>query len=179
MSHLLEAQEQCIPTKRKLCVNTVRPVSMNKELLNKTKYKKKAYREWKQGQVAWEEYRDIVWAACDQVRKAKALIDRIKSGQRHQGQQKQASVSTSMIEEKRGTSPWDLVSWDMKKAEILKDFFLSSPLSVLATPPKLQMSKAGTGTVKNCPLQKIRFKTTYGPWRCICTWDLMKWIHGS
>ena len=46
---------------------------MNKELLDKLKHKKEAYRGWKQGQVAWEEYREIVRAARDQVRKAKEL----------------------------------------------------------------------------------------------------------
>ena len=41
----------------------------------KSNTKKEAYRGWKQGQVAWEEYREIVRAARDQVRKAKALIE--------------------------------------------------------------------------------------------------------
>jgi len=31
--------------------------------------------EWKQGQVAWEEYREIVRVARDEVRKAVALIE--------------------------------------------------------------------------------------------------------
>jgi len=44
-------------------------------LLDKVKHKKEAYRGWKQGQVAWEEYRQIVQAARDQVKKAKALIE--------------------------------------------------------------------------------------------------------
>jgi len=48
---------------------------MNKELLDKLRYNKEASRRWKQGQVAWKEYRDIVQAARDQVRKAKALIE--------------------------------------------------------------------------------------------------------
>ena len=73
--HLLQAQERCIPTKRKSGKNTRRPAWMNKELLDKLKHKKEAYRGWKQGQVAWEEYREIVRAARDQVRKAKALIE--------------------------------------------------------------------------------------------------------
>ena len=46
---------------------------MNKELQDKLKQKKEAYRGWKQGQVAWEEYREIVQVAREQVRKAKAL----------------------------------------------------------------------------------------------------------
>jgi len=46
---------------------------MNKELLAKFRQKKEAYRGWKQGHVAWEEYREIVRVAREQVRKAKAL----------------------------------------------------------------------------------------------------------
>ncbi|GAB0187581.1 hypothetical protein GRJ2_001223400 [Grus japonensis] len=50
--HLLQAQERCIPTKRKSSKNTRRPAWMNKDLLGKVKQKKEAYRRWKQGQVA-------------------------------------------------------------------------------------------------------------------------------
>ncbi|GAB0176447.1 mitochondrial enolase superfamily member 1 [Grus japonensis] len=56
--HLLQAQERCIPTKRKSSKNTKRPPWMNEELLGKVKQKKEAYRGWKQGQVTegrdWE-----------------------------------------------------------------------------------------------------------------------------
>ncbi|PKU28514.1 rna-directed dna polymerase from mobile element jockey-like [Limosa lapponica baueri] len=48
---------------------------MNKELLDNLKQKKEAYRGWKQGQVAWEEYREIVRAARDQVRQAEVQIE--------------------------------------------------------------------------------------------------------
>jgi len=48
---------------------------MNKELLDKIKHKKEAYRGWQQGQVAWEEHREVVRAARDQVRKAKPLME--------------------------------------------------------------------------------------------------------
>ena len=48
---------------------------MNKELLDKLKHKKEAYRGWKKRQVTWEEYREIVQTARDQVREAKALIE--------------------------------------------------------------------------------------------------------
>ncbi|KAK4810544.1 hypothetical protein QYF61_004507 [Mycteria americana] len=48
---------------------------MNKELLAKLKHKKEAYRGWKQGQVTWEQYRDIVRAPRDEVRKAKAQME--------------------------------------------------------------------------------------------------------
>ncbi|GAB0190203.1 hypothetical protein GRJ2_001485600 [Grus japonensis] len=58
--HLLQAQERCTPAKRKSGKNARRPAWMNKELLDKLKHKKEAYRGWKQGQVAWGEYRGIV-----------------------------------------------------------------------------------------------------------------------
>ncbi|GAB0186589.1 hypothetical protein GRJ2_001124200 [Grus japonensis] len=58
--HLLQAQEQYIPAKRKSGKNTRKPAWMNKELLGKVKHKKEAYRGWQQGQVAWEKYRETV-----------------------------------------------------------------------------------------------------------------------
>ena len=43
--------------------------------MDKLRHKKEAYRGWKQGQVAREEYREIIQAARDQIRKAKSLIE--------------------------------------------------------------------------------------------------------
>ena len=63
------------PSKEKSGKNARRPAWMNKELLDKLKHKKEANRGWKEGQVAWEECREIVQAAREQVRKAKALIE--------------------------------------------------------------------------------------------------------
>ena len=61
---LLEYKGKFLPdflqTRRKSGKNARRPAWMNKELLDKLKHKKEAYRGWKQGQVAWEEYREIV-----------------------------------------------------------------------------------------------------------------------
>lgn len=39
------------------------------------KVKNEAYRGWKQGQGAWEEYRATVQSTKDQVRKAKVLTE--------------------------------------------------------------------------------------------------------
>jgi len=33
------------------------------------------HRQWKQGQVNWEEYRDVAWLCRDRVRKAKAQLE--------------------------------------------------------------------------------------------------------
>ncbi|GAB0178195.1 mitochondrial enolase superfamily member 1 [Grus japonensis] len=103
---------------------------MNKELLGKVKHKKEAYRGWKQGQVAWEEYRETVRAARDQVRKAKALIeislardvkDNKKSFYRYVSEKRKARENVGPLWNEMG----DLVTQDMEKAEVLNDFFAS------------------------------------------------------
>ncbi|KAK4807184.1 hypothetical protein QYF61_024304 [Mycteria americana] len=103
---------------------------MNKELLAKLKHKKEAYRGWKQGQVAWEEYREIVQAARDQVRKAKAQMElnlardvkgNKKSFYRYVGDKRKTRENVGPLRKETG----DLVTWDMEKAEVLNDFFAS------------------------------------------------------
>ncbi|KFO04167.1 hypothetical protein N312_10892, partial [Balearica regulorum gibbericeps] len=128
--HLLQAQEQCIPTKRKPSKSTKRPPWMNKELLGKVKQKKEAYREWKQGQIAWEEDRETVQAVRDQVRKAKALIElhlardvkvNRKSFYRYASNKRRMRENVGPLWNETG----DLVTQDMEKAEVLNDFFAS------------------------------------------------------
>ncbi|KAK4807026.1 hypothetical protein QYF61_000355 [Mycteria americana] len=129
MFPLLQAQERCIPTKRKSGKNARRPAWMNMELLDKLKHKKEAYRRWKQGQVAWEEYREIVRAARDQVRKAKALIllnlardvKGNKKSYRYIRDKRKTRENVGPLQKEMG----DLVTQDMEKAEVLNDFFAS------------------------------------------------------
>ncbi|GAB0178261.1 cAMP-dependent protein kinase inhibitor alpha [Grus japonensis] len=103
---------------------------MNKELLGKVRHKKEAYRGWKQGQVAWEEYRETVRAAREQVRKAKALIeinlardvkDNKKSFYRYVSDKRRTRENMGPLQNETG----DLVTQDMEKAEVLSDFFAS------------------------------------------------------
>ncbi|GAB0202667.1 mitochondrial enolase superfamily member 1 [Grus japonensis] len=128
--HLLQAQERCIPAKRKSSKTTKRPPWMNKELLGKVKQNQEAYRGWKQGQVAWEEYRETVRAAREQVRKAKALReislareakDNKKSFFRYVSDRRRTRENVGPLRNETG----DLVTWDMGKAEVLNDFFAS------------------------------------------------------
>ncbi|KFV01109.1 hypothetical protein N340_07767, partial [Tauraco erythrolophus] len=127
--HLLQAQEGCIPTK-KLGRNARKPVWMNKELLDQLKHKKEAYRGWKQGQVAWEEYREIVQATRDQVRKAEALRElnlvrdikgNKKSFYRYVSDKKRTRENVEPLRKEMG----NLVTQDTEKAEVLNDFFAS------------------------------------------------------
>ncbi|GAB0183606.1 mitochondrial enolase superfamily member 1 [Grus japonensis] len=138
---------------------------MNKELLDKLNHKKKAYRGWKQGQVAWEKFRDIVQVARDHIRKAKVLIElnlardikgNKKSLYRYVSDKRKMGENVGPLwKETR-----DLVTWDMEKAEVLKDRFTSIFTGKCSTtPPQSQKAKARTGRMKNHPLkEKIRFK---------------------
>ncbi|GAB0202677.1 hypothetical protein GRJ2_002733300 [Grus japonensis] len=174
--HLLQAQERCIPTKRKSSKTTKRPPWMNKDLLGKVKQNQEAYRGWKQGQVAWEEYRENVRAARDQVRKAKALIEislardvkdnkksfyrYVTDSESHRRGWKGPLESNPQVSDKRKTRGnvgplWKEVRLPGIRRRLRYSMtFLpqSSPASALATPPKLQKAKAGTGRMKNHPL---------------------------
>ncbi|GAB0202857.1 mitochondrial enolase superfamily member 1 [Grus japonensis] len=103
---------------------------MNKELLGKVKQKKEAYGGWKQGQAAWEEYRETVRAARDQVRKAKALRelnlardvkDNKKSFYRYVSDKRRTREDVGPLWNVTG----DLITQNMEKAEVLNDFFAS------------------------------------------------------
>ena len=103
---------------------------MNRELLEKLKHKKEACRGWKQGQVAWEEYREIVQAAGDQVRKAKALIEfnlaqefksNKKSFYRYISGKRKTRENMGPLQKETG----NLVAQGMEKAEVLNSIFAS------------------------------------------------------
>lgn len=48
---------------------------MNNMLPAKLRHKRETYREWKQQQVTCIEYREIIQATRDRIRKAKTLIE--------------------------------------------------------------------------------------------------------
>ncbi|PKU47139.1 hypothetical protein llap_2579 [Limosa lapponica baueri] len=106
-----------------------RPAWINKELLDKLKLKlkKEVFREWKQGQIAWEEYRKIVQAARDQVQKAKAqkelnLARNVKANKnRYVSDKMKTRENVGPLQKEMG----DLLTQDMDKAEVLNDFFAS------------------------------------------------------
>jgi len=103
---------------------------MNKEILAKLKQKNEAYRGWKQGQVGWEEYREIVRVAREQVRKAKALTElnlsrdvkgNKKAFYRYVSDRRKTRENVGTLRKEAG----DLVTQDMEKAEVLNSFFAS------------------------------------------------------
>jgi len=48
---------------------------MSKELLAELRWKRKVHGVWKEGQATWEEYRNVVRACRDAVRKAKVHLE--------------------------------------------------------------------------------------------------------
>ncbi|GAB0181734.1 mitochondrial enolase superfamily member 1 [Grus japonensis] len=104
---------------------------MNKELLGKVKHKKEAYSGWKQGQVAWQEYRETVRAAREQVRKAKALIElnlsrdikgNKKSFYRYVSDKRKTREDMGPLQNDTG----DQITLAVETAEVLNDFFASA-----------------------------------------------------
>jgi len=48
---------------------------LSRDLLVKLKTKRELHRQWKQGWVSWEEYRDAAQLCRDEVRRAKAQLE--------------------------------------------------------------------------------------------------------
>ncbi|KFQ45895.1 hypothetical protein N333_10923, partial [Nestor notabilis] len=129
--HQLEAQDCCIPTKRKCSRRARRPPWMDRELLRKLRGgKKEAYRRWKGGQVAWEEYRNVVREAGDWGRKAKAHLELnlardIKNNRkgfyRYVANKRQTRDNMGPLRKLSAELP----ALDLEKAEVLNDFFAS------------------------------------------------------
>ncbi|KFP48026.1 hypothetical protein N323_07381, partial [Cathartes aura] len=69
------AQELSVPRCKKSGKESKRPAWLSIDLLVKLKGRKEMRRQWKQGQIPWEEYRDAAWLCRDGVRKAKEQLD--------------------------------------------------------------------------------------------------------
>ena len=66
----LTAQELSIPLCKKAGREGRQPGWLSKDLLVKLRSKKEMHRQWKQGHVAWEEYRDAAQMCRGGIRKA-------------------------------------------------------------------------------------------------------------
>jgi len=72
--HFLHSQDWCIPMNKKSSKGGRRPAWISKELLAKLKWKRKVWGMWKEGQATWEEYRSVVRACREAMRKAKVHL---------------------------------------------------------------------------------------------------------
>ncbi|KAK4825160.1 hypothetical protein QYF61_024549 [Mycteria americana] len=125
-----KAQELSVPRCRKLGKEGKRPAWLSRDMLVKLKSKRELHRQWKQGQVTWEEYRDAARLCRDGVRKAKAQLklnlardakNNKKGFYRYINQKRKVKESVPPLMNKNG----DLVSTDKEKAEALNNFFAS------------------------------------------------------
>lgn len=75
MNIFLRAQDLYIPKYKKPSRGGRKLESLCKDPLVKLREKKGMHRQWKQGHVAWEEYRDAIRMCRDGIRKAKAWLE--------------------------------------------------------------------------------------------------------
>ncbi|KFQ86553.1 hypothetical protein N337_12956, partial [Phoenicopterus ruber ruber] len=124
------AQELSIPRCKKTSKGGKRPAWLSRDLLVKLKGKKEMHKQWKQGRVSWEEYRDAARLCRDEVRKAKARLElnlardtknNKKAFYRYVNQKRKVKESIPPLKSRSGK----LVSTDEEKAEVLNDFFAS------------------------------------------------------
>ncbi|KFW72584.1 hypothetical protein AS28_04447, partial [Pygoscelis adeliae] len=126
----LRAQELSIPTRKKLGKKCRRPAWLSKDLLVKLKCKKEMHRQWNQGCVSWEEYRDTPWMCRDGIRKAKAQLEvnlarDVKNNKmtfyKYVGQKRKIKEKVPPLVNKTG----ELVTTNVGKAKVLNNFFVS------------------------------------------------------
>ncbi|KFW94610.1 hypothetical protein N336_00311, partial [Phalacrocorax carbo] len=117
-----KAQELSVPRYKK---------SGNQDRLVKLKSKRELHRQWKQGQVSWEEYSDAAQLCRDGVRRAKAQLqlnlvrdakNNKKGFYRYMNQKGKVKESVPHLMNKNG----GLVSTDEEKAEVLNNIFASA-----------------------------------------------------
>ncbi|KFM04158.1 hypothetical protein AS27_10724, partial [Aptenodytes forsteri] len=123
------AQELSITMCKKSGKEGKRPAWMSQDLQVKLKGKKEMHRQWKQGQVSLEEYREAARLCRDEVRKAKVWLElnlardtkNNKGFYRYVSQKRKVEESVTPLMKMTGK----LVTTDNEKAEVLNDFFAS------------------------------------------------------
>jgi len=115
---------------------------MSKELLVELRQKRKVYGMWKEGQATWEEYRKVVKACRDAMRKAKVHLelnlardvkDNNKGFFKYISSKQKTRDNAGLLLNEVGV----LVTEHAEKAELLNAFF-ASPFSAKVGPQESQ-----------------------------------------
>ncbi|KAF1444227.1 hypothetical protein FQV21_0013191, partial [Spheniscus demersus] len=127
---VLKAQEQDVPVCRKKNGWGRRSAWLNGELLQGLRKKRRVYHLWKKGQATQGEYRDLVRSCREEMRKAKAQLERNlaavvkdnkKSFYKYINDKKRAKENLHPLLDAGG----NVVTKDEEKAEVLNAFFAS------------------------------------------------------
>ncbi|KAF1451556.1 putative RNA-directed DNA polymerase from transposon X-element, partial [Spheniscus demersus] len=127
---VLKAQEQAVPMCRKKNGRGSRPAWLNGELLLGLRKKRRVYHLWKKGQATQEGYRDLVRSCREEMRKAKAHLERSlaavvkdnkKSFYKYINDKKRAKETLHPLLD----AGRNVVTKDEEKAEVLNAFFAS------------------------------------------------------
>jgi len=124
--HFLHAQDRCVRMSKKSSKGGRRPAWMSKELLVKRKWKRKVYGMWKEGQATWEEYRNVVRACRETMRKAEAHLELnlardVKDNKKDFSSKQKTRKNVGLLLNEVGA----LVMGDAVRVELLNAFFAS------------------------------------------------------
>jgi len=138
------------------------------------------HRQWKQGQVFWEEYRGAAWLCRDGVRKAKAQLNLARDARnskkgfyRYVSQKRKVNKSIPPLMSKTGK----LVTTDEEKAEVCNSFLPQSSLAV-SLPTRLKWMDRKTDWGSEVP-PTVREDQVRDHLRNLNIWDLMTCIPAS
>jgi len=155
---LLRVQKLSIHQNKKSEKGGRKPAWLNEYLLVKLKEKKGMYKQWKQGWVTWEEYRNAVWTCEDGIRKAMAhmklnLVRYVKNNKkgfhRYIVQKRQAKERVSPLINEKG----ELATTDMEKAEFFASVFTGNQDSHISHISKSHISEhLGEKLLEQIPL---------------------------